>query len=154
MRLRHLPIVLATVTALLGVGRAWSNANDGVPDPVHSRPAHAAATSEVVAIGMLEGRSGHTAGGTVRLLRAAERWTLELGADFFLDGAPAPSVGFGDGAWRVETRFVELEKRRRLTGARRLAVPPALDPSAFTQVWLWCDRFDVPLGVAELRRAG
>jgi hypothetical protein len=154
MRLRNLPIVLATVTALLAVDRAWSNANDGVPDPVHSRPARAAATGEVVAIGMLEGRSGHTAGGIVRLLREGERWTVEFGDDFFLDGAPAPSVGFGDGAWRAETRFVELEKRRRLTGARRLTLPAALDPSGFTQLWLWCDRFDVPLGVAELRRAG
>lgn len=154
MRAPDMPVVLAMLAALLGVGRAWSNANDGVPDPVHSRPAKAETTAEVVARGRFEGRSGHDVGGTVRLLRDGHLWTLELGDDFFLDGAPAPSVGFGDGGWRAETRFVELESRRRLTGVRRLAVPASLDPSAFTQVWLWCDRFDVPLGVAELRRPG
>ncbi|MBK3588432.1 DM13 domain-containing protein, partial [Streptomyces sp. MBT57] len=37
--------------------------------------------------------------------------------------------------------------------AHNYPLPAGLDPAAFTSVSIWCDRFDVSFGAAELVRA-
>ncbi|MEM9792879.1 MAG: DM13 domain-containing protein, partial [Pseudomonadota bacterium] len=36
------------------------------------------------------------------------------------------------------------------TGRSQYEIPSSIDVSAYNEVWIWCERFNVPLGVAKL----
>lgn len=107
----------------------------------------ASADSSVVASGKFEGRGGHKMSGGVSLLKTADGHVLKLAEDFSLDGAPAPRLGFGRNGYRKETQFSKLTRHK---GAQTYTLPANLDPIHFNEVWVWCQKFDVPLGVARL----
>ncbi|MCB1403372.1 MAG: DM13 domain-containing protein, partial [Rhodobacteraceae bacterium] len=67
--------------------------------------------------------------------------------DFAFDGAPDPKVALGQDGYRKDTLLGPL---RSETGAQSYALPEGLDPAAYNEIWIWCERFDVPLGVATL----
>ena len=99
--------------------------------------------------GTFVGASNHTTTGTVEVARDDQGYFVKLGSDFSLDGAPDPSVGFGNNGTFVEG--TEVGQLRSLTGEQVYRVPASLNPSEFSEVYIWCGRFSVPLGVAELR---
>ncbi|MEL6482812.1 MAG: DM13 domain-containing protein, partial [Pseudomonadota bacterium] len=71
-----------------------------------------------------------------------------LAGDFSLDGAPDPRVGLGkDGKYDEATDMGEL---RSITGLQAYAVPDGVDVSGYNEVYIWCRKFSVPLGVASL----
>ncbi len=107
-----------------------------------------AAAPEVLASGRLEGRSRHTARGGVTLLRTEQGTLLVLDRDFAFDGAPDPKLAFGKGGYARETLFSELASN---DGAQVHVVPARIDVTRYDEVWIWCEKFDVPLGVASLR---
>ena len=45
------------------------------------------------------------------------------------------------------TRFTKLKSNR---GKQIYEVPARIDVSLYNEVWVWCERFSVPLGVATL----
>ena len=74
--------------------------------------------------------------------------TIVLGDDFSLDGAPDPRVGLGkDGFYNGNTDSGVLGN---LTGAQSFVVPAGINVSEFNEVYIWCEKFSVPLGVAKL----
>ena len=74
--------------------------------------------------------------------------TIVLGDDFSLDGAPDPRGGLGkDGHYDGNT---DAGKLGNLTGAQSFTVPAGVDVSDFNEVYIWCEKFSVPLGVATL----
>lgn len=98
--------------------------------------------------GALTGASGHVTTGTVTIERDGNRTLVVLGADFSLDGAPAPTLGFArDGEFDPATEFAEL---RSLTGEQVYELPAGLDVSDHDAFVVWCTDFAVPLGSASL----
>ncbi len=99
--------------------------------------------------GSFQGASGHATRGTVTVTQNGDALTLKLGGNFSLDGAPDPWIGFGlDGTFIGSTLVSEL---RSNNGAQTYNVPASVDINAVNEVYIWCDKFSVPLGVAHIR---
>ena len=99
--------------------------------------------------GTFTGLSDHITTGGVSIVETAEGTTVVLlDANFSLDGAPDPSVGFGvNGDYVAAT---DLGPLQNLNGLQAYIVPANLDVRDFDEVFIWCDQFSVPLGVAAI----
>lgn len=95
-------------------------------------------------LGNFKGLSNHTTTGTAEL--AADG--VQLLADFTFDGAPDPKVALGkDGVYDPSTLMGALKSN---AGASQYALPAGINPDDYNEVWIWCERFNVPLGVASV----
>ncbi len=101
----------------------------------------------VTATGMFSGLSDHVVTGTASVFWVDERWVVSLGSDFELDGAPDPIVGLGNNGYIPEAKLGPLTAE---SGAQTYTLPAELDIGDYLQVYIWCEEFNVPLGVAEL----
>jgi len=98
--------------------------------------------------GSFSGASGHQTAGRVTVVQTDAGWEVRLNADFAFDGAPDPRVGFGNsGKFAANTDFAPLGSN---TGAQVYQVPANIDPAGFDEVYIWCRKYSVPLGVAIL----
>ncbi|MEM1129102.1 MAG: DM13 domain-containing protein [Pseudomonadota bacterium] len=99
--------------------------------------------------GEFQGRSNHVTTGGVTVQKLDDGRTLiRLGADFSLDGAPDPVVGLGhQGRYDARTQAGPL---RSLTGAQDYILPANVRSEAYGEVYIWCEQFSVPLGVAQV----
>lgn len=119
-----------------------------------SKAAPASAVEQVVEAagvvsGAFEGRNDHITTGTASIVGAPGSYSLVFSNNFELDGAPDPIIGFGhDGTFDISTKVGALDNR---TGAQSYALPASFDPAANSEVYVWCEKFDVALGVAELK---
>ncbi len=103
---------------------------------------------KVVSQGTFEGRSRHVTTGGATVIQSGVQHTLVLEEDFSLDGAPAPTIGFGNaGEFDKATEFTKLESN---TGKQTYQLPKSVDPSKYDEVYIWCTDYSVPLGVAKL----
>jgi hypothetical protein len=103
----------------------------------------------------------HETSGTVKLVRLAdgshvvrlENLDTSNGPDLRVWLTDAP-VKQGTAGWRVfdDGEYVSLGKLKGNKGSQNYTVPAGVDPSGFTSVSIWCDRFDVSFGAAELAR--
>jgi len=122
------------------------------PAPVvESNSPPAAATTESVAptvtTGSFSGRSDHIVTGSASIVGTPGNYTLVFAADFDLDGAPDPVVGFGNnGTYDAATKIAALSQQK---GAQSYSLPANFNPASASEVYVWCEQFDVPLGVAE-----
>ena len=96
------------------------------------------------------GASDHITTGGVSIVKTANGGAVViLDSDFSLDGAPDPRVGFGvDGAYKDASDLGELTSK---TGVQVYIVPPSVNVDDFNEVYIWCRKFSVPLGVAALK---
>lgn len=94
-------------------------------------------------LGKFKGASNHVTTGTAELLKGS----VELLADFTFDGAPDPKVALGKDGYDPNTLMGPLKKNR---GASSYQIPAGINPDDYNEVWIWCERFNVPLGVAKL----
>lgn len=109
----------------------------------------APATAKAGDAGSFTGASNHITTGGVSIVETSAGSVVLLAADFSLDGAPDPRVGLGkDGTYDEATDLGEL---RSITGLQAYAVPAGVDASAYNEVYIWCRKFSVPLGVASLK---
>lgn len=108
-----------------------------------------AAAENTVASGTFTGASDHITTGGVEVIKNDDgSHTIVLAADFSLDGAPDPRVGLGkNGFYNGNTDAGVLGN---LTGAQSFVIPAGVDVSEFNEVYIWCEKFSVPLGVAKL----
>jgi len=103
---------------------------------------------DVVQSGEFIGKSDHITTGKVTIEKVANGYLVKLGDDFSLDGAPEPSVGFGkDGKYEVATDLGDLAS---ISGQQVYLIPASVDVSQYNEIYIWCDKFSVPLGVAAL----
>lgn len=137
---------LATFTlAACSYGTNASNA----PQNQAAAQAVSVANADTVASGTFVGRSDHVTTGGVSLVQTASGYQLVFAGDFSLDGAPDPKVGFGNGgAYDTASQVSPLLKK---TGAQTYSLPAGFNPSSYSEVYIWCEQFAVPLGVAELK---
>ncbi len=99
--------------------------------------------------GSFIGASDHITTGGVTITKNADGTsTITFDSSFSLDGAPDPHVGFGkDGKYDLTTGLGLLKSK---TGAQSYIVPASVDIDDFNELYIWCLKFGVPLGVAEL----
>ena len=107
----------------------------------------AAFAADIIASGTFKGAGGHRASGRIELLRDGATVKVVLADDFRLKDAPDPKIAFGKDGYVNGTIFTPLKK---LEGAQEYAVRAGTDVSAYNEIWIWCERFDVPLAVAKL----
>lgn len=104
----------------------------------------------------------HATSGTVKLVRLAdgshvvrlENLDTSNGPDLRVWLTDAP-VKEGQAGWHVfdDGEYVSLGKLKGNKGSQNYAVPADIDPARYSSVSIWCDRFDVSFGAAELARA-
>ena len=109
---------------------------------------HVVVHAEEVGRGAFVGKSGHKAAGHVSVMKTEKGTILRLEQDFKFDGAPDPKLAFGRGGYVAESQFTPLKKN---TGAEDYAVPGNVDVGKYDEVWIWCERYNVPLGVAKIK---
>ena len=94
-------------------------------------------------LGTFKGASNHVTTGTAEV--AGNK--VNLLGDFTFDGAPDPKVALGKDGYDSSTLMGALTSNN---GASSYAIPAGIDPSDYNEVWIWCEKFNVPLGVAKL----
>lgn len=141
-----LPILLSAMV----LGACTSSSQSTAPA---SAPAASAATfthaiqGRETAVGSFTGASKHVTTGHASVFRADGKWFISLASDFFHDGSPDPKIAFGNNGFRQEAIISPLTS---LTGAQVYEIPSTLDVGDYNEIWLWCEKFAVPLGVAPL----
>ncbi len=143
-------LIAAAVLALSGCASTSSQYN--APAAVAAKPAAKgnvakAAKYRTTARGTFVGDSDHVTTGTAEVFRDATGWKIRLGPDFSLDGAPDPKVALGNGNYVPGTI---LGKLASLNGEQIYALTPGLDIGDYNQIYIWCEKFNVPLGHANL----
>lgn len=108
-----------------------------------------AAAEEVLGTGAFSGVGRYTTTGGVTVVRREDgRVVVRLGENFFHSGSPDPHVGLGlNGRYDDATTAGLLRETR---GAQEYVLPAGVDGSQYNEVYIWCRRFSVPLGVARL----
>ena len=112
-------------------------------------PAAALAGEEILASGSFKGASSHETNGNVTIRKTDSGVIVVLEDDFDFDGAPDPKLGFGnDGTYDHGSQISHLGSNK---GRQVYEVPATIDPQAYNQFYVWCERYSVPLGVADLK---
>ena len=111
--------------------------------PVLALPALPAFAGGHGRLGQFTGESNHVTSGTAEVAGN----TINLLDDFFFDGAPDPKVALGKDGYDANTLLGPLKSN---TGASSYEVPASINTDDYNEVWIWCERFNVPLGVAKL----
>ncbi|UQA90787.1 DM13 domain-containing protein [Streptomyces halobius] len=103
----------------------------------------------------------HSTSGTVKIVRLADgTHTLRLenldtsnGPDLRVWVTDAP-VKKGEAGWHVfdDGKYVSLGKLKGNKGDQNYPLPDDFKLEQYTSVSIWCDRFDVSFGAAELSR--
>ncbi|MFQ5774284.1 MAG: DM13 domain-containing protein [Kiloniellaceae bacterium] len=113
-----------------------------------SASAGAFAGDEVIARGSFTGKKGHATSGGVSVVKTAKGTVVVLDPDFSFDGAPDPKLGFGKNGYDKSAKFSVLRSNR---GKQTYDIPASIDPADYNEIWVWCERYSVPLGVAKLK---
>ncbi len=112
-------------------------------------PVASLAGERTIASGQFSGQSGHAASGRVSVRETASGTVVVLQRDFRFDGAPDPKLGFGRNGYDAASQFSEL---RSNSGEQLYQLPTNIDPTAYNEIWVWCQKYAVPLGVARLTK--
>ena len=137
--------------------RPEATSSTGSPTPSAPTPAG----PETLASGELISHE-HTTSGAVKLVRLAdgshvvrlENLDTSNGPDLRVWLTDAP-VKEGRAGWHVfdDGEYVSLGRLKGNKGSQNYPLPAGVDPARFNSVSIWCDRFDVSFGAAELARA-
>jgi len=139
------------VTLLAITATACSNTATEAPAVKQTEAITQTVQSEVMALasGVFSGRSDHITTGQVTLEKTKTGYQLNFAADFSLDGAPDPVVAIGNNeTFQVANKLGALKHK---TGSQTYALPASFSPGQFAEVYVWCEKFSVPLGVATLK---
>ncbi len=93
--------------------------------------------------GSFGGMSDHSTSGTVEVSPAM----VVLQGDFRFDGAPDPRVALGRNGYDPGTVLGSLVAN---SGRQSYRIPARIDPTAYNEVWIWCQSLDLPLGMARI----
>lgn len=142
-------LLLAGSLTACGVAQdAVSTVTDATKSVVGGGADATAPEGWVTASGAFAGDSNHETRGTAFISRNGDGdWVVTLGEDFFHDGAPDPKVGLGRDGYKEGTLLGELQS---LNGRQSYVIPASLDVADYNQVWIWCEKFNVALGHANL----
>lgn len=134
------PLLLPLLLLAAGGGEPEPLPGQNFPPPGALLPVAGLETAR----GVLEGRGGAAAAGTVSVVRSDGRWVLALGSDFRFDGPEGVQVAFGEGGPKAALGTLAAEE-----GASAYEVAPPLDVGDYTEVWL-LGPGGAPAGFAKL----
>lgn len=89
----------------------------------------------------------HPTSGTARLVNIDGKYFLEL-ADFKTDNGPALKTYLSKE--EDPKSFVDLGDLKSTSGTFNYEIPSNVDPNEFPLVLIWCEKFSVLFGAAEL----
>ena len=98
-------------------------------------------------VGSFTGASNHVTKGRAEVVVKDGKAQVVLLDDFWFDGAPDPKVALGNNGYDKSTLMGPLQKN---AGKQAYAVPAGVEAARYNEVWIWCEKFNVPLGVAKL----
>lgn len=96
----------------------------------------------------VQGANGHSASGTVQIVRRGASHSLEFLSDFRID-LDNNDIYLTRSTTLDMDRDLKLGALLKTSGAQSYALPD--DGSAYRYVMLWCRPFRVPIGIGELR---
>ncbi|MFF4742465.1 DM13 domain-containing protein [Streptomyces sp. NPDC001268] len=121
----------------------------------------AASAPEVLATGSFISHE-HATSGSVKIVRLADGSRLLRIEDLDTSSGPDLRVWLTDApvkegrdGWHVfdDGEYLSLGRLKGNKGDQNYALPAGADLNRLTSVTVWCDRFDVSFGAAELRKA-
>jgi len=112
-------------------------------------PMVAHAGSSTVKSGSFIGENKHITTGGVQIVKTADGGAVViLDRNFTLDGAPDPRVGLGkNGKYDGKSDMGVLQN---INGLQFYVVPGTVNVDDYNEVYIWCEKFNVSLGVASL----
>jgi hypothetical protein len=115
---------------------------------VFSLASSADSTNKPLFTGTFVGMSGHESSGGFSVYRDGQGYSIRFHADFLFDGAPDPRLGFGKGKYLPTTEFAKLT---HLQGEREYRLPLSSQLEQYSDFWIWCEKFSVPIGRVDLK---
>lgn len=97
--------------------------------------------------GTISGLNGHQSSGIVQLVTEDGKYYVRMTENFTFDGAPLPIVALGNKGYKKETATVKLKSN---TGVSEYHLPSTIQPTDYSHVVIWCEKFSVPISEAEL----
>ena len=141
------PLIITGFTAI-ALSSAFSATTSLATPPVKVTYAAQTVDAQTIATGTFSGRSDHVTTGSVSIVKNETGYQLVFADNFSLDGAPDPIVGFGNnGQFELNSKLGALTKKN---GQQTYQLPADFSPAQFTEVYVYCEKFSVPLGVATL----
>lgn len=104
--------------------------------------------------GMFAGAHDHKVSGGYAIATAEGHQTLQLSGDFALDGAPDPYVVLSADDMGSGTHTLNLGRLKQQRGKSTFAIPAGADLTQYHHVLIWCKKYNVTLGQAELAAGG
>lgn len=143
--MKSLLVAAVAAVALAGCAGQGSSSGSGYSAAPAAKKASKVWTT---ARGSFVGTPKFQVTGTTEVFRENKQWFIKLGPDFSESGAPDPKVALGikGAGYQPGTILGLIEKN----GESVYALKPGLDIGDYDQVWIWCERFDVPIGHADL----
>lgn len=106
--------------------------------------------ADMTLTGTFVGENNHITTGQATVVKTDDGWKVVLGDDFNLDGAPDPKIALGnDGVFDPAT--LHSDNLSSNTGAQEYSLPASIDGSKYNEVYIWCEKFSVSLGVAKIK---
>ena len=103
--------------------------------------------------GMFAGAHDHTVSGAFSIVTKDGKQVLMLGDDFTLDGAPDPYIVLSGNEMGSGAGTLNLGRLKTKRGPVAFSLPAGTDLSKYTRVLVWCKKYNVTLGQAELAAA-
>lgn len=97
--------------------------------------------------GSFEGRDGHSASGTARIIEADGKKYVRFESDFKITNGPDLFVHLGRNGQYISS--ASLGSLKGNEGSQNYEIPQELDVNDYDEVWVWCRAFSVPFGVAK-----
>ena len=102
--------------------------------------------------GSFSGAHGHQVSGGYHIVNGGK--ALQLSDDFVLDQAPDPYVVLSGSEKGSGAKTLNLGLLTSRKGASVFAIPAGTDLTRYHHVLIWCKRYDVTLGRADLAAGG
>lgn len=103
--------------------------------------------------GMFSGAHDHKVSGNYTVAEQDGKQILTLGPDFSLDGAPDPYVVLSGNDMGSGAGTLNLGALKHKRGPVSFVVPAGTDLAKYSHVLVWCKKYNVTLGQAELAAA-
>ncbi|HEX6312529.1 MAG TPA: DM13 domain-containing protein [Acidimicrobiia bacterium] len=129
--------------------------SSAAPDAsTETTPAPAPVQPVRVAAGPIQGLAGHSASGTVSLIRNPDGSYVVRFESFDIEGTPDPEIYLVEGAGQTSPGGADLGAQRGNVGdVSDYAVPAGFEPGADWTVLVWCGQFAVEIAHASLAPA-
>jgi len=108
---------------------------------------------QTVRKGTLTGRQGYEVAGSVQVITSGGKTQVVLGEDYVFDPAKNPpdiKIGFGNGEEYAEGSKIH-DNLTVKKGMVSFDVPDAIDTDAYSELYIYCEKFSVILAVAPLK---